>query len=438
MAFVKGTFEDYCAKIDFNLNFEDANRAIRSVRVRVGDMVSYDGDSVHYTDRKVGAVTGRCPSLKSAIVKLGWLVPRNGHVEEPVVQAVIQEAPKEPPCDYDPLKGGNADTQLRLENAGEVTKRPIIRRDDQVVKTIPKANEPQAVKKPMDLTVSAEQVAVKTVEPVRNGPTLVTSSTSLPRSAPKMARPTGLSGNYNSAAKDIPLKGVKKTASQSVKTYKVDDTTRVPEDATLSDVRKATKVIAAEGQQGIVVKKIAGVKQTAEIPEKVTASVGKLAEESITTTVGSPEVDSPEIMIIKGKGANKEIETMGEKKVIGKIGQKKPEPLTTNPETEPVVEGLPQEPVVEDQPVTPAVTVDSEPPLDIDSVLGTATTEKKASSDYLSMLPKNWAGLHWTQKEKFVQEQTDTGLIKYIRTVENTAAVIKACNERLKALGAGK
>lgn len=58
------------------------------------------------------------------------------------------------------------------------------------------------------------------------------------------------------------------------------------------------------------------------------------------------------------------------------------------------------------------------------------------TSNYLSMLPADWATLHWRSKERFINQQKDIGLIEYILSVEEIKTIQRICKARLQALKA--
>ena len=51
-----------------------------------------------------------------------------------------------------------------------------------------------------------------------------------------------------------------------------------------------------------------------------------------------------------------------------------------------------------------------------------------------SMLPSDWATMHWVKKEQWIKAQMDKKLLEYLISVESVNAVLNACKERLKKL----
>jgi hypothetical protein len=64
----------------------------------------------------------------------------------------------------------------------------------------------------------------------------------------------------------------------------------------------------------------------------------------------------------------------------------------------------------------------------------TASKAGDENPNYLLMLPADWSKMHWTKKEIYVMSLTDIGFIKFIQTVETSAAIQKACAKRLTEL----
>jgi hypothetical protein len=401
--FTQGTMKEYTAKKDFNLNFED--RTIKSVKVRTGEVLLYDGMTAEVISGGIKTV-GRCPSLKAAIAKLGWLVPAIG-------EAVTMENPvKASQTDYDDFKGGNFNTFLNSKglNGERRGKMEVVRQENRVVKTLDTGTK--------TVTASDDSSVVEEQVPVREN-LMVGSSTTVPRSQKHSAKL--IQSENGGAQSSIPIKGPqKKEASDKRKSFTVDSTTpSVPEDATMADVRRATQVISVESgaQNTTVVKKIG---QAADVvsAEGITLRKTVSREASAKARVGSGDRE------INTKAKVSAGESMpdigGEVTVVKKI-------VDTS----------------SDIPVKKAGEADYDPLLggsfDTDMKQGglnkdAATPVVEENPDYLSMLPENWGDMHWAQKEKFIMGLTDMNFIKFIQTVETTAAVQNACTERLTQL----
>ncbi len=346
--FVKGKTREYIAQIDFALNFDDRN--IKSVKVKKGRAVKYDGEIASYFNDDGETVSGRCSSLKSAIVALNWLAPRPFKEESAEADAELFEGVEDtsaeaqtlvPAGDYDSLKGGNFESDGAKQDfaiAGKTKKREIILEEDLIVKEFPVKKE-EVVQRPKQerLEVARDQAAVKEV-----GPISVTSSTVVTKE--KKRSPKIIVADEMGADGTIPLK--RKAASTDTgasdkkkKGFVVDDTTPRPmhDEMTLDEVRRVTKVINAdESQDAQVVTKIDRTKIKVQQIDGIT--MRKPAKQSHDIKLN--KVKSPQDMTITttvGSGGGEVFDaTTEEAEVVATV--KKDEPVVDTPEVADTVE----------------------------------------------------------------------------------------------------
>jgi hypothetical protein len=265
--------QEYVAEISFNLNLENK----KSSKVNIGEVVAYDGRVATHTAATGTTITGETRSLRSAITS-GWLIPKNGKKPEiaPVNTPKVQE-------DYNNRLGGNFDTFVKKTNDSN-----IIQEKDLIVKNT------QPIKKGLDkpvapkgkLEVAGDQVSVKEVRE----PLSVTSSTSVARTKTHMK--TVQESDSFGADSTMPLNMKKGSteAPKKKKTFTVDASTpAVHEEATLEEVKRATKAVEPlEDQGGTVVKKIKqGSMQIQQMDGVTLKKTESLKDMTITTKVGS-------------------------------------------------------------------------------------------------------------------------------------------------------
>ena len=445
---------DYIATRDFALNWDD--KKMKSVKVRSGEIVNYDGVTAFYIDTKtLEESKGPCHGLKSAIEAMGWLVPKNGKV---AIKPEIEQ-PQAPRSDYDAKIGGSFDTFMAREQAQVAVpnKYSVIKEKDIVVKDLSK---PQVLeeKKSGKFEVIGDQVAVKEKLMVRNSTTSIHS--------PKMNM-TVIAGDEGGSERTIPLNRPQKDNTKATrKTFTVDETTprNISEDLTIDEVKRMQGVIKADDSQDAKV--IGTIKQSAE-----TKTV-----EGITFKKTVPWVEKPITATVSRGGNEPVVSIQDDGVVVGKIKPQK-DPIETAEDKKRRVESAKQarlakaattqamlekekpvivtepEPIVNDtmasfspvpvESVTLNVAVKDSDELVFDTVdvetKKDAPVEKVASTsestDYLSMLPDDWGDLHWVKKEKFIKALTDKGFLEFILSVETIKAVQNACTERLKELG---
>lgn len=456
IVFVKGEMHQFVAQREFSLNFED--RKIKSVKVKQGEALIYDGDTVTYPADGETPSTGRCPSLKAAI-NAGWLVSSNGKVKTaPVKTQPVQKGPGDKDFDdvtggnfetflkekglngdakeqaasraktaagikkpgpevlptskkeFDDLRGGSFEKSLEKDGINRVSK--VINHEDRIVKRhAEKAPEAQPGRPARREVVN--QRSVRDIDTGKSGPISVTSSTSQPGTN-KHSSTVIQSGSYGASHVEIQMKGVKKASADAGKrkTFTVDGSTlsSIPEDFTADEVAKATGgasgkatvMEAQDNQQATVVKKI-GVANT-----KVSVEDMDRAETRVVKKIGvAPTVTTEEGITLRKTESR---ESIGEAKVSA--GETMP-PM--GGEVTVIKKGTAQQ-----------VKTASQKPAG-------ATTGEKA--DYLSMLPDDWGTMHWVQKEKFIQGLDNKGLIEFIMSVDIVKAVLVACKERLRKLG---
>jgi len=393
--FKKGEFQEFSAKTEFALNFDD--RHLKSIKMRVGETITYDGEIAVYYRPTGEQVMGRVASLKSVINKAGWLVPVG------VVVTAVKEEPskKDPTKDYDPKIGGNFDTFMAAD-----TKRPkpqIITEKDRIVKYTGEKKEEEPAKKTGKLEVSGDQVAVKER-------TIVSNSTSTVKQTKRTMVIT--KADEMGAEGTLPI-SMKKQASSDPKkknSFVVDVTTpSISDGASMAEVQRAKGVVqVGESQEAKVVKTIDRSKMEVQQVEGVT----------LRKTV------SPKEMTIKtttGSGGTPITDIQSEGTVVSKT----PNPAALARAEARKKAASQTQSMLEAQKVTKVASEETPK----------ATVPVTGDPNYLSMLPADWGNLHWVKKEKFVKSLTDKAFIQFILSVETVKAVLNACEERLKELG---
>jgi hypothetical protein len=437
---------DFVATIDFALNWDD--KKMKSVKVRSGECISYDGAVAFYKDTKTAEeFKGPCHGLKSAIEVMHWLIPKNGKVKEVLETKDIQTSRK----DYDDKVGGSFDTFMAKDQATVVApkKYSLIQEKDVVVKELTKFPAVQE-KKGERLEVVGDQVAVKDKLIIRSSTTEVRSS---------KFNAELIKGDEGSSEGTIPLKMQKKSNEKVKKTFTVDETTprNISDDLTMDEVQRMKGVIKADDSQDARV--VGKIKPSADVQqiEGITLKRPAVREEKpIKATVSrggnEPVVNIQDDGVIVGKiKSQKEIDTEArsaaeeKKKKIEEAKQarlkaasatqalmekEKAVVITTeNPESvvqavEQVSSEISAQEIVENKiPETPIEVVEA------------SKIPVPESTDYLSQLPEDWGTMHWVKKEKFIKALTDKGFVEFILSVETIKAVQNACTERLKELG---
>jgi len=480
VTFVKGQMMEYTATRDFALNFED--RKLASQKVKKDSALLYDGDVATYENIKGETISGRCPSLKSAINVMGWLVP-NG--QEPV----DTQQSSEPALvvgkvsgDYNAVKGGSFDTYANQQhdihvapNPAHFKKMEVTKESEMIVRTITSPRQEKPVKS-NKLEVAGDQVEVK------KGFT-VNSSTSITKENKRKMEVIPADEMGSEGSMPITMVDKKTGLPKKKNTYIVDERTpAIPaEDVTLRDIKKITKTAAGtnvihveESQDAMVVGTIdmsKGRKDVQEIEGITLRKPKPSSKDPITLT----KVKSPSEMTVKttvtGSGHVADVQTEGavvqektpeEKAALAKAAaaraasrkasavqtekevlkgrtkeprkdQKDFDPLkggsfdtalaqdAINVSVAPSAADLPQAEVAEKDPEGPIV----------------ATKKAEEEPDYLSMLPADWGTMHWVKKEKYIKSLTDVAFIKFVMSMETIKAVQNACNERLKELEKG-
>jgi hypothetical protein len=393
VTFVTGEMQEFVSNIEFSLNLEN-NRI--PIKVRIGEIVFYDGITAKYVKGTGEEVVGRTSSLRSAITN-NWLTLNGVQMITPtgVKTDRMRRDDRDPTqykqADYNPLTGGGFNEFLQHETGvGNIapTSR-VSREEDLIIKRTGVQAAPEEVKKAAKLEVSGDQVEVK------KSSTMVNSSTSV--NAPAKAHKSGVikSEDYG-AERTVNFKNKtakSKSDTAAKKTFTVDtNTPRVPEDASLSEIKRATTTISDEGQDGKVVKKL-GAKGKMVVEEDGEAGA------VIVKKIGE----------IKVKDDSANVESMEEGIIFRKV--------TPSVEKEPTVTVRGEEPIADLSGVRSQAEIDA--------------MEKKYDKSFLDKLPKDWSEMHWVQKEKFIMAQTDKEFVKFILTVEPTKAVQNACRKRL-------
>jgi hypothetical protein len=408
VTFEQGKPQKFVAVQEFSLNFDD--RRIKSVKIRNGATLAYDGETVSYTKditnpgRPAEVVIGKVSSLKAVINKAKWLVPAGKKSK-----AVEEKKPEKEPTDFDPKKGGNFKTFLEPQDDKKSPRTSqIIREEDRIVKhTSPIEKKEESQKSSGKLEVSGDQVDVKKVGGERY---TVTSSTAGVKETKRT--PTVTKADEMGATGTIPIT-MKKAGEQTQKknAFTVDATTpSVSEGASVSEIQRAKGVYKADdAQEAKVIKRVS--KQGPEVQEVDGVTFRKTAgvkDMTIKTTVGS---GSTPVSDIAAEGT-----------VVAQTT--KPAALNSKADEARAKAEARKKAAAQTQAQVEAERKPKSGP-----------QPEVKDNNYLSKLPADWGKLHWVQKEKFVKSLTDKAFIEFILSVETIKAVLSACEERLKQLG---
>jgi len=391
--FVKGLQQEFIATRDFSLNWNEKN--LKSVKVRKGEAVLYDGICATYVSISGETITGTSISLKAAINVSGWLIHSNGKATEAVEVSEEQKAISQ---EYSDFKGGSfEDFVKKTMHTSEVRKKEIVKDEDLIVK------KHQPIKEEQESSdthkVINDQVEVKKV------PTLVNSSTSMNAKMEKRSNKIIRSDTEES----IPLKRLNKASTDPLKkerkAFVVDTNTPKPtEGMTKDEIQRIIKKDDTDDNGGVVVKKIkhsSEVIETDGITFQKTKSPTEITIETIVGPSGESSIGGQDQGVIvgkvggpKGRRSIQQIEDQ-DAVVIKKIGEKaaeKPEKAAEK------------------------------------------AAEKEKSDDYLNKLPENWSKMHWVQRTKFIKGLDDIEFINFIKMVDTLKAVQNACEKRLNEL----
>jgi len=435
VSFKSGNMRSYIANVEFSLNFDSKDTP--SVKIKKGEEIIYDGQTASYTNFKDGSETkGKTLSLRKAISS-GWLV-----LSDPDAKNNIDIASPIPPSgpQYDKLKGGNFDEYIEKEiDGGRISvagRTKIIREDSLIVKKTEPTKASQSGTPDLDkskLEIAGDQVGVKELSG-KSDRIVVTSTTITPKI--KDHSKEVVSAEDYGADSTTPLKMKKKEEEQKPdNTYTVDDKTpRISENATSGDIKKAKKIISVEESQDATIVSSIGKKAQDSADQTQAPDQTQASDQTLTT-------DQQKESTVKKKLKVEPIEDQAAQ-VVGRIKKEKKIRIVDGitlrvPETkgssETNSEGIILKEVkvgISDKGITTTATVGSggnTPVTDLSS-------PKAASSNYLSILPDDWASLHWTKKEKFIKNLNDIEFVKFIKMVETVKAVQKACDERIKEL----
>ena len=367
-----GKMQEYISNIEFSLNFEDKKK---SARVRVGDIVHFDGVTAKHRDVRTGEENvGRAIPLKSAVAN-NWLKLNTPGASVGSVNLRVDKIREDVPGklpDYNKLTGGAFDEFLKEENitSSQVKPSKVTQEDDQIVKRVNFPSQSQAEKpaaRTGKLEVSNDQVDVKSMK--------VSNSTSSTGGAQKTARMPVIQHDDGHADHIIISSKNKEPAKVQEKpknSFTVDGSTpNLPADATMNEVRRAvTPIDFDESQDAQVVGKI-GQPKMADEPNEVEGIVLKKTAFSKKASGSTPVAD------LSG--------------------------VKTQAEVDHMEKGLDQSEVA----------------------------KTSAAINYADMLPDNWSTLHWTKKEKFITQITDPKFVKYVMTVETAKVIQNACRKRL-------
>lgn len=295
--FVKGQSQDYVAQIDFGLNFDDKN--IKSVKIKKGRKLRYDGEMVSYLSDNGENIVGPCSHLKSAINDMKWLIPcsdskdsEKSEQKKSMEDLFDNEVPIPKALkDYDPLKGGNFNRHMAQNPEFVVAGRhKIIKEEDLVVGKIPSLKKPKEEKKTDKFEIALDQATVDE--------RLVVSSTTAHKKEEKR-KPNIIRADEMNSDAVLPLKIKKESGAQKKSSFVVDKTTprTVNEDMTLNEVQRITKVeLSEESQDAKVVSKVDRSKIKVQQVEGITLNkVKPRAQEDITFN----KTKSPQEMTIK-------------------------------------------------------------------------------------------------------------------------------------------
>ena len=380
----RGEMQDFVSKIEFALNFEDHRD---SVKVRVGEVVQYDGLIAKYVTNTGREVVGRTPSLRAAINN-NWLELKSTGKAASKKTATKKTASKKDSKEsaYDGLKGGDFDEYVKQN----IFSSEVVKEENLIVKStdFEVSVEDGGTRKSEKLEVAGDQVAVKEIS---DHATMVSSSTSIPRKRTPSTKVIQSEDYGADSTQPMQTKRSKAASAASAppkkkKSYTVDASTpALQEGATKEEIARAKGVVvdAEESQDAQVVRPIKGLSTTERTVDGIT----------MRKTKSSGDVQ--------------------DRRVVKKIGKSSPN-VTVSPGSEPIVdvseggEGI--------------------------KVVAKTSKAKASPPNYLEMMPDDWAKLHWVRKEKFIKGLDDPDFIRFILRVETVNAVQKACKARLEEL----
>lgn len=410
--FEKGKFQTFIAEREVSLNFDD--RRIKSVKLRINDQVSYDGEVATFTKPSGEPVTGKASGLKAAILKAHWLslAPTGKKTvkkaEKKVEEKKAEKKEEKVTKDYDTKRGGNFNTFIGTQDNVTVGKTSqIIREEDRIVKRTAEKKPVVQGKPTGKLPVDGDQVVVD-----RSKRTVVNSSTV--SNAPQARRASTITrADEMGAERTIPTSYKKEVPADPKKrnSYTVDEhTPALPEETTLKDVQKAKGVSRTdESQEAKVIGRTSRTKPEVQEIDGVTLRKTDSPEDmTIKTTVGAgstPVGDSSDGVVVAQTTQIPKAVVPNSKAAEAKAEAEKRKKAAAQTQAQ--------------------VEAGKKPK---------ATVPPAAGQDYMSLLPDTWGDMHWVQKEKFVKSLTDKEFLKFILTVETIKAVLNACEDRLKEL----
>jgi len=383
-----GKMQDYVANLEFALNFEDRKN---SVKVKMNEIVKYDGMTAVYKKENGTEVSGRAPSLQAAINN-NWLSLNTKGARAAITNINIRAEKvrgdniQYKQADFDPIKGGSFEGFLKndaVQHDGSV-----IAEEDQIVKRTPptSANVKKvgASKTSAKREVSGDQVAVRNTSLVSN------STSKAPAIANRKVTVSHDDGfvSETSISKDPSLKNA--TSVSKKRGFTVDkNTPAVPADATLAEVKRSITRVENEQQEAKVVKKTARrvVVESPDADSRIAGQTMSSEEEGITFRKAGRPKDSNEPQVKVSQGSEAIADLSG---------------VNTQEE--------------------------------VDAVENEIAKKAAVIPNYLDMLPDDWAAMHWVAKEKFIRAITDKGFLKFLMRVETVKAVQDACKARLTEL----
>jgi hypothetical protein len=432
VTFTTGKFQEFTAMREFALNFED--RKIKSVKLKISEVLLYDGEVADYKDSKGIQVVGRCPSLKSAINSMGWLVlNENGKKKTSKVEE--NKAPVTPPRfsgDFDGFRGGNFDSFAATEKNVHVGKVPspirqesfkkptLIKEENLIVKTSTFGKKSKAsTNEESDLSVAGDQVEVK------KGFT-VNSSTSVNKET-KRSMPVVLGDEKGSETSKV-IKNIKPPVVPNKKksSFLVDANTplTINDDMTSEEVNKMKTIPEEDSQNGKVVSRIDRSKM--KVQEVDGIILKKKTTEGITLTTGVQAPKEISLAVKVSSGGESVTSIQDEGTVVAKV------PTAQQKDADAAAKALARANARKVAAGQTQAMMEKEKKPTAKVVVKAPETDEM---DYLSMLPADWGQLHWVKREVFIKSLTDINFIKYIMSVETIKALQNACNERLKELG---
>lgn len=415
--------KEYVSTISFSLNFEDK---VNSIKLKEGDKLKYDG-YVAVCNYRGEEVRGKTSALRSAIER-GWLTENAGKTSEAPAEISTKTQTRVSQDDtYDEKKGGNFDEFVRK------TQLNVITENDTVVKDLQKKGQTAKPKKGEKLSVDGDQVAVKNLNDER---LVVGSSTSIPRSGEHSTKVERSDAYGADDSKDMDGVAVKKTASAPSKknSYTVDATTpSVPQEATKEELNRAKGVVNADESQDAKV--VGTVKEPKGVVKETEGIVLKKTESPKDMTV--PKAST------RSTGETAVVINEDSAVVVKKVGEEAPKKAAEEAPKEVAEESSVLKDLFDDEDKASEDTKSAEETKQneegkTEEAQETEDLSKDGGKDYLAMLPKGWAKMHWTKIEKFIKGLDDVGFLRYLRKVESRKVILRACGERLEALGAKK